>query len=161
VSPALAQTLQIIAGAMAAGLLLMAGLVFWSFTNAETKAPTAESVRFINLLTGIGMAMALGEIVASEILWRRLLRSSTGPLNSRVQGAFVVRLALREGAALTSLTFAYLAALNGVLKAYPAYWVNAIPSGLFLSFLAVHWPSAERLTAEVRDILSSGPVLPQ
>lgn len=161
VSPATAQTLKIIAGSMGAGLTLMAGLVAWSHANAAGKVPTPDNVRLINLLTTVAMLNAVSCIVASEFMWRRTLRNPAGPLGARVQTAFIVRLALREGAALLGMTVAYLAALNGVLKAYPAYWVNLVPCGLFLGFLAAHWPSAEKLTAEARDVMTSTPILPQ
>jgi len=161
VSPATAQTLKIIAGAMGGGLTLMAGLVAWTHANAAGKVPTTDHVRLINLLTTVAMLIAVSCIVASEFVWRRVLRNSPGELGARAQTAFIVRLALREGAGLMGMTVAYLAAANGVLGVYPAYWVNLVPFGLFLGFLATHWPSAEKLTAEARDVLTSGRILPQ
>lgn len=153
VSPALAHTLKIIAGAMGGGLTLMAGLVAWSYVNAAGKVPTPDNVRLINLLTTVAMLIAVTCIFASEFVWRRVLKNSSGSLGARVQTAFIVRLALREGGALIGMTVAYLAAVNGVVRVYPAYWVNMVPYGLFLGFLAAHWPSSEKLTAEARDAL--------
>jgi hypothetical protein len=99
------------------------------------------------------MVVAFASIVGSELAWRLILRKGSGALGGRVMTAYIVRLALREGAGLIGMTAAYLAALNGVLRAYPAYWVNLAPFGLFLGFLAAHFPSAERLAAEARDVL--------
>jgi len=153
VSPATAQQLKIIAFAMGAGLAMMAGLVFWSYLYAADKAPTAQGVQFINTLTTAAMVVALMAIVVSEFVWRSLLRKTPGPLGARVQTAFIVRLACREGAGLLGMTVAYLAAINGVLRAYPAYWVNLVPFALFLGFLATHWPSAEGLAADADAVL--------
>ena len=151
VSPAAAQQLKIIALAMGGGLTLMAGLIFWSYLNAAAKVPTPNEVRSINTLTTVMMVVALLSIVASEVVWRFILRKTPGALSVRVQTAYIARLACREGAGLLGMTVAYIAALNGVLRVYPAYWVNLAPLVLFLIFLATHWPSAERLTAEACD----------
>ena len=156
VSPLTARTLTIIASAMAGGLTLMAALVGWSYLTAARKIPTAGEVRSINALTTIMMVLALIAIVVSEIAWRSLLRKAPGELGARVQSAYIVRLACREGAGLLGMTVAYIAALNGVLRVYPAYWVNLAPYALFLGFLATHWPSAEKLTDEARVLLGSG-----
>lgn len=157
VSPASAQQLKIIAFAMGAGLTMMAGLVFWSYLSAAARVPTPHDVRFINTSTTVAMVAALLAIIASEIVWRSLLRRSSGPLGGRVHIAFIVRLACREGAGLLGLTIAYLAALNGVLRVYPAYWVNLAPFVLFLGFLATHWPSVEKLSDEARGVLGENP----
>lgn len=152
VSPASAQTLKIISFAMAMGLTAMAGLVAWTWYNSAGKVPTPENVRFVNLLTTVVMLIAAAAIFASELAWRKVFKNAPGPLSGRVQTAYIVRLALREGAGLLGLTAAYLAAANGTLRAYPAYWVCLAPYALFLGFLAAHPPTAEKLTAEAREI---------
>ena len=155
VSPAAAQHLKIIAGAMSGGLVLMAGLVLWSYAHAAPTAPAPAQVMAINTLTTVMMVAALIAIAGSEFAWRAILRKTPGALGVRVQTAFIARLAFREGAGLLGMTVAYVAALNGVLRAYPAYWVNLAPFALFLGFLAAHWPSADTLAAEAGDILGS------
>lgn len=155
VSPGTAQLLRTISGAMGGGLALMAGLVAWSYFNAAATVPEPKDVFLTNRLTAVLMVVALMSIIASEILWRTILRKSKGPLTLRVQTAFLVRLACREAAGLAGLTAAYLAAVNGVLRLYPAYWINLAPFGLFLVFLATHWPTAQELDAEAREILGS------
>ncbi len=155
VSPAAAQQLKIIAFAMGGGLTLMAGLIFWSYLNAAAKRPTPNEVQSINTLTTVVMVAALLAIVASEVVWRVIVRKTPGALSARVSTAYIARLACREGAGLFGMTVAYIAALNGVLRAYPAYWVNLAPFVLFLLFLATHWPSAETLTAEASEVFST------
>lgn len=157
VSPAGAKQLQIIAGAMASGLALMAGLVVWSYFSAEAKVPEPRDVYLINSLTAILMVAALGAIVASEVVWRSLLKKEGGSLGARIYTGFIVRMALREGASLGGMTAAYIATLNGVLRAYPAYWVNLAPFGLFLVFLATHWPTQEKLESETREVVGEKP----
>ena len=132
---------------------MLAGLIAWSHAGAAGIIPTAHQLRLINLLTTIVMVAAVLAIVASEVLWRIVMRRASGELNARVQTAFLVRLACREGAALFGMMVSYLAARDGVLRAYPAYWVNMAPYALFLSFLVLHWPSAEKLAAEAGEVL--------
>ena len=156
VSPATSQQLKIIAFAMGGGLAMMAALIFWSYLSATARVPTPHDVKFINTSTTVAMVSALVLIIASEVSWRSMLLKSSGALGGRVHIAFIVRLACREGAGLLGLTIAYIAACNGVLRVYPAYWVNLAPFILFLGFLAAHWPSEEKLAAEARDILGSG-----
>ncbi len=157
VSSATAQQLKIIAFAMGGGLTMMAGLILWSYFSAAERVPTPRDVQFINTSTTVAMVVALLLIVASEMSWRSLLLKSSGALSGRVHIAFIVRLACREGAGLLGLTIAYLAACNGVLRVYPAYWVNLAPFILFLGFLAAHWPSVERLGDEARGVLGENP----
>ncbi|MDD5302387.1 MAG: hypothetical protein PHS14_04685 [Elusimicrobia bacterium] len=157
VSPPVARTLTVIASAMGGGLTMMAVLVFWSYLSAAAKVPTPNEVRSVNALTVIMMVAALIAIVASELVWRVYLRRTPGELGARVRTAFIARLACREGAGLLGMTVAYIAALNGVLRVYPAYWVNLAPFFLFLGFLATHWPSAEKLTAEARAVIGENP----
>lgn len=156
VSPATARQLRIVAGAMGAGLTVLAAAVVWFHAGSAGLLPDAKSVQVINTMTSTAMILALGLIVASEFAWRSVLRASPGPLSGRVQTAFILRLAMREGAGLLGLVVAFLAARNGVLRAYPAYWAGLAPYGLFLGFLAAHWPTEERLSAEVKEILSLG-----
>ncbi len=148
--PALAacRQLQLIALAMGGGLILMAGLVFWSYLNATAQVPTPQEIKAINTLTTTAMVITLLAIVISEVCWRAMIRKTSGMFKARVQTAYIVRLAFRESAGLFGMTVAYIAALNGVLRVYPAYWVNMLPVALFLLFLAVHWPSTGSLTAE-------------
>lgn len=157
IAPGVAQTLKIISAAMGGGLTFMAGLVAWSYANSAARVPTPVEVKTINALTVAAMVAALIATIASEIAWRSLLRKSESALSIRVQGAFIVRLACREGAGLLGMTVAYLAALNGVLRAYPAYWVNLAPYVLFLGFLAAHWPSVERLTDAAGEAAGENP----
>ncbi|MBI2787732.1 MAG: hypothetical protein HYX59_03525 [Elusimicrobia bacterium] len=157
VPPATARQLRIIAGAMAAGLTAFAAVVVWFYAASAGQVPDPKSVQVINSMTTTAMILALGLIVASEFAWRSVLRQPAGSLGARVQTAFIVRLAMREGAGLLGLVVAFLAARGGVLRAYPAYWAGLAPYGLFLAFLAAHWPTEERLGAEAREVLAENP----
>jgi hypothetical protein len=151
IEPAAARTLRMISAAMGAGLAIVAALVLWAYVGAAGTVPSPVDVKSINVFTTVAMVFALAATIASELAWRGGVRKSAGT-SGGVQTAFIVRLACREAAALLAMTVAFLAAGNGVLRTYPAYWVNLAPFVLFLIFLASHWPAAERLEAEVREI---------
>lgn len=148
-----AATLRLIAGAMGAGVVLLAGVAFYFFVAGE-KTPQPGEVRVINILTGIVMLQALAAIAAAEFVWRKLLSrvEEPGAADGAVLSASIVRLALREGAAMLGLVVCLLAALNGTLRVYPAYWVNLAPSAFFLFFLAARWPSLDGLREQVREL---------
>lgn len=145
--PAQVRSLQVIAFAMGMGVLLLVGVVaFTYFQNA--RAATPEGLRLINALTMATMAATVGAVALSETLWKLLLRRP-GDFSKSLQAAFLARAACREGAALVGCVTALLAGMNGVLRAYPAYWADLAPAVLFWSFLYVHRPSAENLTIEL------------
>jgi hypothetical protein len=149
----IAAHLRVILFAMAAGLCLLAAMIVFFYARSAGVVPDAAHVRLDNTITMVAMAFAAATIVVSEAVWRGVLRGAKGPLAQRVETAFLVRAALREGAALLGLVAALLCALSGVLRLYPAYWANFAPFGLFLVFAKLHWPTAENLAAETGEIL--------
>lgn len=152
------RTLQVIATSMALGVLVLSAVALY-FRLGSAEPPAPADVKLINAFTTAVMAWCAGAIVFSESLWKRQLRAATNPAHAPaiVRTAFIVRLALREGAALLGLVACMLAAMKGVLKPYPAYWVNAAPAVLFLFFLAANWPSREGLRRQVLDALDALP----
>jgi uncharacterized protein YacL len=148
-----ARALRLILFAMAAGLCLLAAVIGFFYARSSGVVPGAARVRIENAMTMIAMAVAASLIVVSEAVWRGVLRGTKGALAQRVQTAFIVRAALREGAALFGLVVALLCAQSGLLRLYPAYWANFAPFGLFLVFARLHWPTVESLAAEAAEIL--------
>jgi hypothetical protein len=144
IDPVQLRTLQVIAGAMGAGVALLSGvIVFLYFKNQRQVTP--EALRSLNHLTAMAMGTTVTAIVASELLWKSVLKQGPGSVTS----AFIARSACREGAALLGCVTALIGAMNGVLRAYPAYWVNMAPAVLFWSYLYLHWPSGENLKNEL------------
>jgi F0F1-type ATP synthase membrane subunit c/vacuolar-type H+-ATPase subunit K len=149
-----ARTLTVIARGMGAGLLLFAAADVVVYLRAVDRSPTPESLRTINLLTTIAMGYALAGIFVSEMLWRSKLRAAREEdVAATVRTAFIVRTAVREGAALLGVVVALLAAQGGILRVYPAYWADFAPAALFGSYLWAHWPSAANLKAELAEVL--------
>jgi hypothetical protein len=152
----MARTLRTIGLAMGTGLALFAAISVLLYARSSAVVPTAQSLRTINMLTILSAAYCFAAIVASEIAWRKMLAGATpADVNAKTQTAFVVRAAAREGAALLGGVTFFLACQDGVLRAYPAYWADLVPTALFWSFLYVHWPSLENLKAEVAAIAPS------
>ena len=153
VSPETSHALRVLSFAMGSGLAIFAGIV-WFYAGHDAAIPDAGVAHRVNTMTRTAMILALALIVASEFVWRTLIKAE-GSLDSRVRTAFIVRLSMREGAALLGLAVAFLAARSGVLRLYPAYWANLAPFGLFLIFLYAHWPTPQKLEAEARVLLGS------
>jgi hypothetical protein len=149
-----AQTLRTIAFAMGMGIVLLAAVSVFLYARSDAPAPSPQTLKFINMMTILSMAASVAAIFVSEIVWRRMLAGATAAdVNARTQLAFIVRAALREGAALAGTVTFFLACQDGVLRAYPAYWVDLVPAALFWSFLYLHWPSLENLKAELEQHL--------
>jgi hypothetical protein len=148
----MAQVLRTIAFAMGLGVALLAAVSFFLYARSGAAVPTTQSLKVVNTMTIFSMAAAVAAIFASEIVWKKMLSGATaGDVNARTQVAFIVRTALREAAALAGTVTFFLACQDGVLRAYPAYWVDLAPAALFWSFLYLHWPSLENLKAEISD----------
>ena len=152
-----ARYLRVIAFAMGNGIALATVFSLFFYARSAAAAPTPQSLKLINRLTVLSMAASFAAIVVSEIVWKKMLAgAAAGDVNAKTRTAFVVRSALREGAALAGTATFFLACLNGVLRAYPAYWVDLAPAALFWSFLYLHWPSLENLKEELSEILNAG-----
>ncbi len=153
ITPKTSATMSVIAGAMAMGIVMLIGMIVLMHVQCK-RSPTPEEIRLINLLTGAAMVCALIAIVASEVVWKAQLKALTAErAEGALQTAFIVRSALREGAALMGCVVALLAALNGTLHVYPAYWIDLGPAALFFGYLFLHWPSVDNLKAEITAAL--------
>lgn len=146
-----ARSLRLIAGAMGASVAALAGVAAWVALSPGAEPPSPGDVRLVNGLTTAVMGWTLAAVIAGEVLWRRALRRVENPAHadSAVRAGFILRVALREGPAALGLAAVALAGREGVLRAYPAYWVNAVPAALFLGFLAARWPALDALRAEI------------
>jgi hypothetical protein len=147
----MARTLRAIAFGLGNGVALLTAIsLFLYYRRTAAIAPTLQSLKSINTMTILSMAASLAAIVVSEIVWKRMLAGAVAAdANAKTQAAFVVRAALRQAAALAGTVTFYLACTDGVLRAYPAYWVDLVPAALLWSFLYLHWPSLENLKVEV------------
>ena len=149
------RTLRVIAFAMGNGIALLSAISIYFYWRSAVAAPTPQSLKLVNMLTVLSMAASFAAIVVSEIAWKKILtRAVAEDVNAKTQGAFIVRAALRECAALAGTVTFFLACQDGVLRAYPAYWVDLAPAALFWSFLYLHWPSLENLKVEIAEIVS-------
>lgn len=150
----MAKTLRTIGFAMGLGLALLVAVSIVIYARSAAAVPTPQSLKFINLLTILAAAYAFAAIVASEVMWKKTLSGAVAAdVNAKAQLAFIIRAAAREGAALLGGATFFLACSDGVLRAYPAYWIDLAPTVLFWSFLYMHWPSLENLKAELNEIL--------
>jgi hypothetical protein len=154
----MARTLRTIGFAMGMGLALLSAVSIFLYARSLSVVPTPQSVKFINMLTILSAAYAFGAIVVSEILWKKMLGGAVAAdVNAKTQLAFIIRAATREGAALLGGVTFFLACSDGVLRAYPAYWIDLAPTVLFWSFLYLHWPSLENLKSELEELLPKTP----
>jgi hypothetical protein len=148
------RTLRVISLAMGNGIALLIALIVFLYMRSAAAVPTPQALKLINTLTILSMAYSVGAIVVSEILWKKMIGEATASdVNAKTQSAYILRAAMREGAALLGGVTLLLAGQNGVLRAYPAYWVDLAPAALFWSFLYLHWPTLENLKTELNEVV--------
>lgn len=146
--------LRAVSAAMGVGVLALAAAVVFVYGRGAGAEPSSQALIQVRLLTMVSLFGTLVALFASDIFWRQqLLAGDAAAAAARVPAAFILRAALREGAALLGETTALIAASSGVLGAFPAYWVNFAPAVIFAAFLLSHWPSDARLKAEVEAAL--------
>ena len=149
----MARTLRMLSFAMGLGIGFLALISMAFYARSSQVVPAPSAVKMINMLTVISMGYALATIVASEIIWKKMLSGvSAADVNMKAQKAFIIRAATREGGAVLGAGTVFIACQNGVLRAYPAYWIDLAPAALFWSFLYFHWPSLENLRTEIGEI---------
>jgi hypothetical protein len=152
------RTLRVIAFAMGNGIALLTAISVFFYWRSNAAAPTPQSLKLVNSLTIFSAAASFLAIVVSELVWKKMLAgASAADVNAKTQAAFIVRAALRECAALAGGVTLLLACQDGVLRAYPAYWVDLAPAALFWSFLYLHWPSVANLRIELEELLPKAP----
>jgi hypothetical protein len=132
---------------------------------AGTAPPSEGDYNTIKLLTQIHVVIFLGTILASSFVSARMMHGPTTQLHSAGAGnkdlawsswlesyknTHIVSLALREGPAFLGLVTLLLASINGVLWEDPFFWVNYFSSALFVLYLVLSFPTAEKIAAAAR-----------
>lgn len=171
------RALQLIYAAIAGGVLLFACVVAWlavAESSGEGAAPgQVELIQWMSLghlvLAAAGFSL-VGGVYDRMLIVARLEKTPATPV-AATQGkaveqaarvepylavlrtAEIVRLAMLEAVALFGLVVLLLAALQGVLQAEPVYWLNLLSTLFLLLFVALNFPTAERLEKVFREKL--------
>lgn len=140
-----AATLKIIHLAMAGGLVLLGCVVAFLYSKGTPAAGSQAAMPLFSILTAL-MTAALWP--ASTFLFGLLSRPGTV---EAVQGAYIVRAAMREGPALMGLVACLMGAGNGALRDQPAYWANALPALLFVGWVLSFLPDEHAVRARLLD----------
>lgn len=167
-TPAEVRVFQIIQGALGLGIALFLS-VSVLLALLDTGAPPEEAVQglpLVRLLSLVHIAVAVALFVTANLVSdlqfrserlaetrRQELRHARGEVLHNpakqclaiLRTALIVRLAMYEGIAMFGLVVCVLAAVNGVLQAYPVYWLNALTSVAFIGYVVLTFPTAERL----------------
>ncbi len=144
---------RVIAAGTGASTALLIGMIALTCFQSR-RSPSPEEIRLVNLATAFAAAAAVLAIFASDVVWKaQLRRADAGSVDAVVLRAFIVRTAMREGAALIGCVACLIAALNGALRARPVYWVDLGPAALFYAYLVLRWPSLDGLKAELISAL--------
>lgn len=159
-TPGEVRTLQIIYAALALGAVM----IFLAFTLVilltGAPQPAAADVSFIQVMTLVALLLTVSLLPLSGVIANRVLRGGGPPATpdeavSRIRTALILRAALLEGPALFGLVVYMLAGLRGVLQQEAIYWANLFPWILFVGFVALTFPTRDRLESLFRNRLQT------
>ncbi|MFO0985039.1 MAG: hypothetical protein U1E76_25470 [Planctomycetota bacterium] len=156
------RALQIIHAALAGGVLaMMVAVIVLYRANGDAEAGAPPGSPSIAILSGVHALLALGVWAIAPLVARALMRRAAhaaddgGPALARkiarVRGAVLVQLALYESAAMFGLIVCMLASIERVLASQPIFWWNGTSAILFLAYVAVTFPTQEKLLARLPD----------
>jgi hypothetical protein len=132
---------------------------------AGATEPSEGEFNTIKLLTQFHVFIFLASFFAGGFVTPRLTNASKQRLQSAAgeerdaawtawlesfKTAHVISLTLREGPALFGLVTLLLASINGVLWADSYFWLNYFSTALFVLYLFLSFPTAEKIMASSR-----------
>ncbi|GIV61884.1 MAG: hypothetical protein KatS3mg044_0750 [Rhodothermaceae bacterium] len=154
-TPANVRTLQVIESALAAGVTLFAVVIFFLYLTRSAVPGDAADVQLIRMLTYGHLLVAVGVYTVVGRVYAMMLGGTGAPATAeeawnRLRTAGIVRLALLEGVALFGLVVCLLAVIAGVMARHPGYWINLISAVGMVGFVALHFPTTDRLEQTFR-----------
>jgi len=149
--------LQILQLSLGVGVVLFCGAIvffWWSGEPVESAPPGV-----VPMLTLAQFAVAVASFAVSAPLFRSRLgavRNAGSPEEGleALRGAWMLRVAIPEGAALFGAAVAFLAVMNRVVDAHPLYWINLATPAVFVLFVARTFPTRDGLMELLRDRLT-------
>jgi hypothetical protein len=169
-TPAELRMFQIIQGALGAGIatFLCIPVALYVFDAVVLADEAAQDLQLIRLLSLVHIALAAALLVTAKVVYdlqfrperlagehRPALRDTQGEVIhdpatyclALLRTAMIVRMAMYEGIAMFGLVVCLLAVIDGVVQAYPLYWLNALSSVALIGYIVLTFPTAERLKA--------------
>ena len=139
---------QVLYFALAMGVATFAGVVAFLYfsQSGEATDPDTSGLYFITLFH---LFLALGLYVAIPFVYRTVLQQASKAdveaILTRIRTAEIVRLAMFEGAALFGLVACVIGTTSGAMAAQPIYWGNLFSTFVMLGFVALAFPTQDRL----------------
>ena len=160
--------MQILNAAFIAGLLMFIGVtVFLYFTAAEPKVPQdgeagLESLQILSITNAV---IFISCFAAGLFIFRSRLAciakasseeaqtSTPSPLwlSGEFKGAFILRLAMIEGPGLFGTVACFMGVSGSEIHDHPIYWLNLLSPIAAITFMAVTFPTQEKLSRLLSD----------
>lgn len=132
---------------------------------ASSTMPSEDEYNMIQILSIVHAVVFVSSMLAASFVVPNMIQSKNQQLQlatndqrdtawaewlEAYKTSHIVGLTLREGPAMLGMVTLLLASINGVLWEYPIFWLNCISSALFLLYIAISIPTAEKITAAAR-----------
>lgn len=152
------RSLKLIYIAQAAGATFFAGVVaFLTFQAIQRDVlPTGSQLHTIKLLSCVLFVFACLDYFVSNIIFKKVLRgqgpTDTNPLPSRINSAFIFRIAMFQGLSFFGLVVFMLDGIFGVFHSHPAYILTSAPYFFLLALIMRTFPTNEMFERLINEI---------
>jgi hypothetical protein len=160
---------QIIQGAIALGVIMFMGVVFFLYSSQTAPAGGRElkdAYDLIKVLTLAHIMLAAGVYTIARVVFNLLLGPSAlqgglikeikdaqgrivtnngEKILAMIRSALIVRLAMFEAPALFGLVICMIGITNGTIYETPSIWLNGITACILIGFVILTFPNKERL----------------
>ncbi|MFP6632700.1 MAG: hypothetical protein VCD16_08690 [Planctomycetota bacterium] len=157
--------MQILIAAFIAGLLMFVGVtIFLYFTAAEPKVPQGgeASLEHLQLLSITNAVIFILSSAAGFFIFRLRLapiakacsdlpHASPLDFSNNIRGAFILRLAMLEAPGLLGTVVCFIGVSGSEIHDHPIYWLNLLSPIAAVTFMAVTFPTQEKLSRLLSD----------
>lgn len=132
---------------------------------AGTAMPSEGDYITIQSLSLVHAFVFMSSLLAAGIVIPRMMQASKDRLQTATIGerdaawsewleaykrSHIIALSMREGPALLGLVTLLLASINGVLWEHSYFWMNYFSSAMFILFIVLSFPTADKITTASR-----------
>lgn len=160
---------QIIHGAIALGVIMFMGIVFFLYSSQSAPSGPRElkdAYDLIKVLTLAHIMLAAGVYTVARVVFNlllgpsalqgglikeikdaqgRIITNNGEKILAMIRSALIVRLAMIEAPALFGLVICMIGITNGTIYETPSIWLNGITACILIGFVILTFPNKERL----------------
>jgi hypothetical protein len=149
--------------AIVIGLISMAVIAVFLNVNAPENQQADEA--FLEILTSLTiavLAITLPFFQGGKFVFKAFIKNKLSAIPQDTPGredsilafiriALILRLAVMEAPAYAGIVLCILAAVRGIPRENPLYWINMLPAVFLIGYVVINLPNRERISAMLKD----------